>query len=42
MKFEATAKSKSGVKFTTNGQKDVESGKMLAGSEVTFSWPDYG
>lgn len=42
LKFEAKTKTESGVKFTTGGQKDTESGKVVAGSEVTFAWPDYG
>ncbi|XP_067938054.1 voltage-dependent anion-selective channel protein 2-like [Watersipora subatra] len=42
VKFQAKTKSVDGLKFSTGGQRDMESGKMLAGSEVTFNWPDYG
>lgn len=42
VKFEAKTKTESGIKFTTNGQANMESGKALGGTELNLAWPDYG
>lgn len=42
VKFEAKTKAQNGMKFTTTGAGNMDSGKMLGGAELNVAWPDYG